>query len=100
MTTELFEAVRTAASAATWSRGVELCRADAVAEESAGDDEILLRVAHRGGLVTPTVILYPADAEWDCDCGTQEDACADREEYEGHRARRDAQRRRDRLWMG
>jgi superfamily II DNA or RNA helicase len=72
---ELFQAIRTAASSAAWSRGVELARADAVTGESDAGEEIVLRVATRGGLITPTVTLLPAEEDWDCDCGTREDAC-------------------------
>jgi hypothetical protein len=72
---ELFEALRSACSSGTWSRGVELVRADAVTGEADEGDEISLRVSTRGGLICPTVILMPGDAEWECDCASQEDAC-------------------------
>jgi hypothetical protein len=64
---ELFEALRSACSSGTWSRGVELVRADAVTGEADEGDEISLRVSTRGGLICPTVILMPGDAEWECD---------------------------------
>jgi superfamily II DNA or RNA helicase len=72
---ELFEAVREAASAQAWSRGVELARAGAVHGEREAAGELLLRVATRGGLLSPAVLLEPAKLAWDCDCGTREDAC-------------------------
>jgi superfamily II DNA or RNA helicase len=72
---ELFQAVRGAASAVTWSRGVELARADAVDGERGAGDEVVLRISTRGGLVCPTVTLSPEDATWDCDCGSFDDAC-------------------------
>jgi superfamily II DNA or RNA helicase len=72
---ELFAAIRSAASSAAWSRGVEFVRAEAVHGESAAPEEIVLRVATRGGLISPCVTLFPADGDWDCDCGTREDAC-------------------------
>jgi hypothetical protein len=72
---ELFEALRSACSSGTWSRGVELVRADAVTGEADEGDEISLRVSTRGGLICPNVILMPGDAEWECDCASQEDAC-------------------------
>jgi len=71
----VFEAIREAASPATWSRGVELVRADAVHGDSESEDEVVLRVSTRGGLISPTVTLFLEDEEWDCDCGTSEDAC-------------------------
>jgi hypothetical protein len=72
---ELFQAIRGAASSAAWSRGVELARADAVTGESDTGDEIVLRVATRGGLITSAVTLFTADEDWECDCGTRDDAC-------------------------
>jgi superfamily II DNA or RNA helicase len=71
----LFDAVRAACSPAAWSRGVELVRADAV--HGLGEDgaEISLRVSTRGGLLSPTVILMPGDAEWECDCNSHDEVC-------------------------
>lgn len=71
----LFEAVRAAASSGTWSRGVELVRAQAVHGESESENEVVLRISTRGGLISPAVTLFLDDEEWDCDCGTREDAC-------------------------
>lgn len=51
-----------------WSRGVKLVRSDAVALESQDANEIVLRVRPPGLPVAPTVVLYPAELEWDCDC--------------------------------
>jgi superfamily II DNA or RNA helicase len=72
---KVFEAVRTASSAGTWSRGVELARAGAVSGERDDGDEVTLRISTRGGLLCPSALLYLEDAEWECDCGTREDAC-------------------------
>jgi superfamily II DNA or RNA helicase len=71
----LFEAVREACGSGAWSRGVELARGDGVCGESDDGDEIVLRVETPGRAVSPTVILTPADPDWDCDCGTRDDAC-------------------------
>jgi hypothetical protein len=71
----VFRAVRQACSAATWSRGVELARAEAVTGERDDGDEVVLRVSTRGGLLCPTALLYLDDAEWECDCGTRDDVC-------------------------
>ena len=75
MNQALFEAIREAASPATWSRGVELVRAQAVLGESETDEEVLLRVSTRGGLISQAVTLFLEDEDWDCDCGTADDAC-------------------------
>ena len=78
----LFEAIRAACSATCWSRGVELARAGAVTAEREDTDatleetdEIVVRVATRGGLVSPSVTLYPRDQDWECDCPSRDAAC-------------------------
>jgi len=71
----LFRAVRSACTASTWSRGVELSRAKAVSGEAVDDDEIRIRISTRGGLICPLVTLFPDDEDWDCDCPSREDAC-------------------------
>ena len=71
----LFAAIRSACSSSVWSRGVELARGDAVHGERDDGDEVVLRVATRGGLLSPAVRLSSADGDWDCDCASREDAC-------------------------
>jgi len=73
---DLFETVRERASRSAWSRGVELARAEAVVGEHADEDEIVLRVGIAGSVVHPTVVLYPQDREWECDCASADDPCA------------------------
>ncbi len=58
-----------------WDQGVELARSGAVQGDSQAADEIVLRVALTGGRRSPTVVLYPKDGEWDCDCG-QRGSCS------------------------
>ena len=72
----LLEAVREACPRGLWSQGVTLAREGAVTREGGDGGEILLRVAARGHAIAPTVVLYPDDGEWDCDCGGRADACA------------------------
>jgi len=69
----IFEEVRKRCSPATWSRGVELTRLDAITGVREERDEVVLRVATRGGLICPTVTLFLDDRDWDCSCG--ERAC-------------------------
>jgi superfamily II DNA or RNA helicase len=71
----LFEAVREACAPASWSRGVELTRADAVIGESAAADEAAFRVTTRGGLFCPRVTLFLNDLEWHCECASRDAAC-------------------------
>lgn len=72
---ELFTQVRTACSASTWSKGVELARRLAVTGVSADDAEIICRVKPDDRVVPFTVQLYPEDGEWDCTCNTPADCC-------------------------
>lgn len=73
---DLLKEIRQSCSAATWSRGVELARAQAVVGEEDDGDEIALRVSTKGGLVSPQVVLFPNEPEWSCECNSREDACA------------------------
>ena len=68
----LFGAVRGACSAAVWSQGVELARAGAVRGEREDGDTVALRVATRGGLVSPSVHLELDPPDWNCDCASRE----------------------------
>jgi hypothetical protein len=64
------DAVRRAARPGIWSAAVKLAREPQVVRvESQDDDEIVLRVRAPGRPVAPTVVLYPGEREWDCDCG-------------------------------
>ena len=66
--TKLLASLRRSCKAGLWSSGVNLVRAGAVAVESRNDEEIVLRVRSPGRAVAPTVVLYPGENEWDCDC--------------------------------
>jgi superfamily II DNA or RNA helicase len=69
------ESVRKAAKAGTWSAAVKLARAGAVLVESREDEEIVARVRSPGRAVAATVVLYPGENEWDCDCGGRISPC-------------------------
>jgi len=73
---KLLQAIRDACSPATWSRGVELARANVITQQSPDGDEVLMRVAVQGGLNSVEVTLFPEEIDWTCDCNTREDACA------------------------
>ena len=72
---ELVAAVRKACPGAIWSKGIELVRRDVVSGESEDDDEVVLRVAASPHGPAPTVVLYPRDGEWDCDCPSRAEVC-------------------------
>ncbi|MEM1030851.1 MAG: DEAD/DEAH box helicase [Myxococcota bacterium] len=71
----LFAAIREAAPGRTWSRGIELSRAEAVDGISHDEDSVMLRVAAPGRPVPPVVTLFPLDEEWVCDCDSKAAAC-------------------------
>jgi superfamily II DNA or RNA helicase len=60
-----------------WSKGVTLARGGAatVAIESRGEEEIVLRVRAPGRAVAPTVVIYPSEIEWECDCPSPVSPC-------------------------
>ena len=71
----LFDAVRKACSPETWSRAIELHRANSVVGERVDEDEAVYRISLRGGMLCPEVTLFPEDLDWDCDCANREGAC-------------------------
>ncbi|MCA9709106.1 MAG: hypothetical protein KDK70_24900, partial [Myxococcales bacterium] len=71
----LLREIRSACSAPTWSRGVELARSGAVVGISDDGDEVELRVTMGSGTVSPVVVLFPDEQEWDCECSSPERAC-------------------------
>jgi superfamily II DNA or RNA helicase len=72
----LRDTVREAASARAWSQGVTLAREDRVSARAQGADEITAEVRVPSRPTPFTVVLYLADDEWDCDCGSREAACS------------------------
>ena len=54
---------------------MNLARVGAAAIESSSADEIVLRVRTPGRTVPPTVVLYPAGNEWECDCPARVSPC-------------------------
>src|SRR4051812_21044808 len=72
----LLETVRKACLPGLWSQGVKLARESAPLVESTSETEIVVRVRAPGHAVAPTVVLYPNDGEWACDCDGKVDPCA------------------------
>ena len=75
MADPFLESVREAALPGIWSQGVKLARSGAVALQSREANEIELRVRAPGRPVALTVVLYPADEAWECDCPGKADPC-------------------------
>ena len=71
----ILASIKRRAKSALWSQGVTLARSGAVAVESRTDEEIVLRVRTPGRVVPPTVVLYPTENEWDCDCPARISPC-------------------------
>lgn len=72
---ELFESVRGACPPGIWSKAVDLVRHFAVTQQSADSEQITCRVRRTDRAIPATVQLYPADAEWDCDCESRAPCC-------------------------
>ncbi|HMA93984.1 MAG TPA: DEAD/DEAH box helicase [Polyangiaceae bacterium] len=72
---ELFESVRAACPSGIWSKAVDLVRLFAVTQQSADSTQITCRVRRADRAIPATVQLYPADAEWDCDCESRAPCC-------------------------
>lgn len=71
----MLDAVKEECLSGRWSQGVALARADAVSGDSREGGEWTFRVRLPGDELAPTVVLYPEDAEWDCDCEGPCDPC-------------------------
>ena len=71
----LFANMRRSASARGFSRGMESGRSGAVHGVQKRGDEIVVRVRAPGLALEPTVVLYPHDDSWTCDCNSSDDAC-------------------------
>jgi superfamily II DNA or RNA helicase len=72
----LRDAIQEAASSRAWSQGVTLAREDRVVGKTAADAEIVCEVRVPSRPVAQTVVLYPLDQEWECDCPSREPACS------------------------
>jgi hypothetical protein len=75
VTDALIASIRRRCKSALWSQGVSLARAGAVALESRTAEEIVLRVRAPGRVVPLTVVLYPTESEWECDCESRVSPC-------------------------
>jgi hypothetical protein len=72
----LRDAVQEAASSRAWSQGVTLAREERVVGKSGTEAEIVCEIRVPSRPVPFTVVLYPRDGEWECDCPSKESACS------------------------
>ncbi len=75
MSASLHDAIREESKPGLWSQGVKLARAGAVAVESKTASEIVLRVKTPARQVAFTVVVYPGDLAWECNCDGRVDPC-------------------------
>jgi len=76
MSEELLAEVRKETPSAIWSSGVKLARGGGVTITAQDADCVTLRVRDPAHTISPTVLLYAGDLEWDCDCGSRVSPCA------------------------
>jgi superfamily II DNA or RNA helicase len=72
----LRDAIREEATTRAWSQGVQLTRDDRVVGKKSTPREIELEVRVATRPTPYTVVLYPEDGEWECDCPSKETACS------------------------
>jgi superfamily II DNA or RNA helicase len=72
---KLLEAIRKEAKSGLWAAGVNLVRAGAVVLESQTGAETVLRVKAPGRTVAWSVVVYPGDDSWECNCPGRMDPC-------------------------
>jgi SWIM zinc finger len=68
--TALFKSVQENALPAHWSQGVNLTRGGSTfVVSNLEEQECVVHVRTAGNPLSPKVILWPQDQDWDCDCG-------------------------------
>jgi hypothetical protein len=72
---QLLAAVRADCLVGLWAKGTELARNGCVSGEEQDAHGWTFRVLAQGRAVSPTVRLFPADQEWECDCEGAFDPC-------------------------
>lgn len=72
---KLLETVREECSPATWSRAVTQARSSQLSGKKGRDGSIEVRVATKGGMMSPLVSLFPEHAEWSCECPSNDAVC-------------------------
>ncbi len=73
---QLIETIKDRCPQRTWSQGNKLAENNAVTGETSSDDEIVLRVKSPNKTIPLTVVLYPKNKEWDCNCASKSVTCA------------------------
>ena len=71
----LFELIREEAEPTAWSRGVELARSNSVLGQRADDEEVIVRIVHKGVPKAITVTLYLEDEDYHADCACADEPC-------------------------
>jgi superfamily II DNA or RNA helicase len=72
---ELLQTIREECSPATWSRAVTLARTGTLTGKRGRDGGLELRIATKGGMMSPLITLMPDDEDWSCECPSHEGVC-------------------------
>ncbi len=72
---KLLETVREECSPAIWSRAVTQARSGQLSGRKGRDGSIEVRIATKGGMMSPLVTLSPEHVEWSCECPSNDAVC-------------------------
>lgn len=72
---DFLKRVQAAALPGLWSLGVRLARAGSARLDQKDETEAVYRVKAAGRAIAPSAVLYLAEGEWSCDCGSDSDPC-------------------------
>jgi superfamily II DNA or RNA helicase len=72
----LRDSIREEATTRAWSQGVQLARDERVIGKKSTPREVEVEVRVPTRPTPFTVVLYPQDGEWECDCPSKEAACS------------------------
>jgi superfamily II DNA or RNA helicase len=72
---KLLEKVRAECTPQTWNRAVTQAKTGQLSGKRGRDGSLELRMATKGGMVSPQVSLVPDESDWSCECPSAEDVC-------------------------
>jgi superfamily II DNA or RNA helicase len=72
---KLLEKARAQCSPQTWNRAVTQAKTGQLTGKRGRDGSLEVRMATKGGMVSPQVSLMPDEGDWSCECPSDEDVC-------------------------
>jgi hypothetical protein len=72
---KLLDVIREECSPAVWSRAVGQARTGQLTGKRGRDGSIEVRIATKGGMMSPLVTLFPEHREWSCECPSNDPVC-------------------------